>query len=29
MHLFRLEFCLDVCLGEGLLDHTVILFLAF
>ena len=29
MHLFRLEFCLDVCLGEGLLDHMVILFLAF
>ena len=25
MYLFELEFCLDICLGEGLLDHVVIL----
>ena len=25
MYLFELEFCLDICLGVGLLDHMVIL----
>jgi len=29
MYLFELEFCLDICPGVGLLDHMVILFLAF
>ena len=29
MHLFRLEFSLDICPGVGLLDHTATLFLAF
>ena len=24
---FELQFCLDLCLGVGLLDHMVILFL--
>ena len=27
MYLFELEFCLDMCPGEGLLDHAIILFL--
>ena len=29
MYLFGLEFCLDICLGVGLLDHMVVLFLVF
>ena len=26
---FRIEFCLDACLGVGLLDHMLTLFLVF
>ena len=29
MHLFKLEFCLDICPGVGLLDHMATLFLIF
>ena len=29
MYLFELDFCLDICRGVGLLDHMVVLFLAF
>ena len=29
MYLFKLEFCLEVCLGVGLLDHKVLQFLVF
>ena len=29
MHLFKLEFCLDICPGVGLLDHMTTLFLIF
>ena len=29
LHLFGLEFCLDICPGMGLLDHMVGLFLVF
>ena len=29
MYLFELEFCLDINLGMGLLDHMVGLFLVF
>ena len=29
LHLFELEFCLDICPGVGLLGHMVALFLAF
>ena len=27
MYLFEFQFCLDICLGVGLLYHNVILFL--
>ena len=29
MHLFELQFSLDICLGVGLLDHMVALLLVF
>ena len=29
MYLFELPFCLDICQGVGLLDHTIVLFLIF
>ena len=29
MYLFELSFSLDICLGVGLLDHMVALFLVF
>lgn len=29
MHLSELEFCPDICLGRGLLDHMAALFLVF
>ena len=29
MHLFKLEFCLDICPGVGLLDHMVTLHTVF
>ena len=27
MYVFKLQFCLDICPGVGLLDHMAILFL--
>ena len=29
MYVFKLQFCLDICPGVGLLDHVAILFLVF
>ena len=29
MYVFKLQFCLDICPGVGLLDHTVALLLDF
>ena len=29
MYVFKLQFCLDICPGVGLLDHMAILFLVF
>ena len=29
MYRFELWFCLDICLGVGLLDHTIIQFFVF